>query len=415
MWPRARLTPEPLRYSLTAKRENPQAKKQGENAMTPVQDRRHSICGLARLSRTIGFFLAAALTGASALPRTGHAGDIPAFTVDASWPKPLPNNWIIGQVGGIAVDSEGHIWITHRPRSLTDDEKGATLTPPRSKCCASAPPVLELDADGNLLRSWGGPGEGYEWVGREHGIEVDDKGFVWLTGNADNDNAVLKFTADGKFVMQIGKIAPTKGSNDTTQLGKPAEISFDKDANELYVADGYGNRRVIVFDATTGAYKRGAYGNPPNDDKQAVYDPKAPVSQQFGNPVHCVKIAHDGLVYVCDRINNRIQVFKKDGTFVKEWFYEKNTLGNGAVWDIAVWPDPKQTYLLSADGENNEIRILKREDGTVVGSFGRNGRNAGQFHWVHAMAVDAKGNVYTGEVDTGKRIQKFKLTSDALR
>jgi DNA-binding beta-propeller fold protein YncE len=124
---------------------------------------------------------------------------------------------------------------------------------------------------------------------------------------------------------------------------------------------------------------------------------------------------NDGLVYVCDRINDRIQVFKKDGTFVKEWFYEKNTLGNGAVWDIAIWPDPKQTYLLSADGENNEIRVLKREDGTVVGSFGRNGRNAGQFHWVHAMAVDAQGNVYTAEVDTGKRIQKFKLTSDALR
>jgi DNA-binding beta-propeller fold protein YncE len=172
-----------------------------------------------------------------------------------------------------------------------------------------------------------------------------------------------------------------------------------------------------VFDATSGAYKRhwGAYGKPPNDDKQAAYDPKAPVSQQFGNPVHCVKIANDGLVYVCDRTNNRIQVFKKDGTFVKEWFYEKNTLANGAVWDVAIWPDPKQAYLLSADGANNEIRVLKRDDGTVVGSFGRNGRSAGQFHWIHAMAIDAKGNVYTGEVDTGKRIQKFKLTSDALR
>jgi DNA-binding beta-propeller fold protein YncE len=227
----------------------------------------------------------------------------------------------------------------------------------------------------------------------------------------------MKFTEDGKFVMQIGKIAPTKGSNDTTMLGKPAETTYDKDAGELYIADGYGNRRVIVFDATSGAYKRhwGAYGKPPNDDKQAAYDPKAPVSQQFGNPVHCVKVTDDGFVYVCDRINDRIQVFKKDGTFVKEWFYEKNTLGNGAVWDVAVWPDPKQTYLLSADGENNEIRIIRREDGTVVGSFGGNGRNAGQFHWVHAMAIDAKGNVYTAEVDTGKRIQKFKLTSDALK
>ena len=172
---------------------------------------------------------AAALIGIPALPCAARAGEVPTFAVDASWPKPLPNNWIIGQVGGITVDSKDHIWVIHRPRSLTDDEKGAALTPPRSKCCVSAPPVLEFDADGNLLRSWGGPGEGYEWVGREHGIEIDDKGNVWLTGNADNDNVAMKFTADGKFVMQIGKIAPTKGSNDTTQLGKPAEITFDKE------------------------------------------------------------------------------------------------------------------------------------------------------------------------------------------
>jgi DNA-binding beta-propeller fold protein YncE len=380
--------------------------------MTTMPNHGRLKLALASLFKTISTFLASAL-----LIAVAHAGEIPTFAVDAAWPKPLPNNWIIGQVGGITADSNGHIWVFHRPRSLTDDEKGAALTPPRSKCCISAPPVLEFDSDGNLLRSWGGPGEGYEWVGREHGIEVDDNGFVWLTGNADNDNAVLKFTSDGKFVMQIGKIAPSKGSNDTAQLGKPAETAIDKDAGEIYVADGYGNRRIIVFDATSGAYKRhwGAYGNPPDDNKQPPYDPKAPVSQQFANPVHCVKIASDGLVYVCDRINNRIQVFRKDGTFVKEWIYEKNTLGNGAVWDLALWPDPKQTYLLSADGENNEIRVIKREDGAVVGSFGHNGRNAGQFHWVHAMAVDPKGNVYTAEVDTGKRIQKFKLTSDALR
>ena len=370
------------------------------------------------LSRAIfACVAAAALIAAPALAPTAYAGDIPTFTVDAAWPKPLPNNWILGQVGGITVDSQGHIWVIQRPLSLTDDEKAASLNPPRTKCCVPAPPVLEFDIDGNLLRSWGGPGEGYQWFGNEHGIAVDDRGFVWLTGNAPNDSQLLKFTLDGKFVMQIGKIAPPKGSNDTTQLGRPAQVSIDKEADELYVADGYGNRRVIVFDATSGAYKRhwGAYGNPPNDDKQPPYDPKAPVSQQFGNPVHCVKIANDGLVYVCDRTNNRIQVFKKDGTFVKEWFYEKNTLANGAVWDVVIWPDPKQTYLLSADGANNEIRVLKRDDGTVAGSFGRNGRSAGQFHWIHAMAIDGKGNVYTGEVDTGKRIQKFKLTSDALR
>jgi hypothetical protein len=372
----------------------------------------------ARPARTFTLtILAATAIGALTLTPPASAGEIPTFEVDASWPKPLPNNWIIGQVGGITVDWQGHIWVIHRPRSLTDDEKGATLNPPRSKCCVPAPPVLEFDVDGNLLRSWGGPGEGHEWVGREHGIEVDERGFVWVGGNADNDNAILKFTLDGKYLTQIGKLAPSKGSNDTTQLGKPAETAIDKDANEIYVADGYGNRRVIVFDATSLAYKRhwGAYGHVPDDTKTPPYDPKAEVSQQFGNPVHCVKIANDGLVYVCDRINDRIQIFRKDGSFVKEWFFEKNTLGNGAVWDLALWPDPQQSYLLSADGENNEIRIIRREDGVVVGSLGRSGRNAGQFHWVHAMAVDAKGNVYTGEVDNAKRIQKFHLTSDALR
>lgn len=344
------------------------------------------------------------------------AGDVPSFAVDASWPKPLPNSWILGQVSGVTVDRQGHVWIIHRPGSLTDDEKGASLNPPRSKCCIPAPPVLEFDSEGNLLRSWGGPGHGYEWVGREHGIEVDERGFVWIGGNGDKDNAILKFTLDGKFISQIGSIASSKGNNDTTQLGKPAGTAIDKEADEIYVADGYANRRVIVFDATTGAYKRhwGAYSNKPDDAKQPPFDPKALVSQQFGNPVHCVKIANDGLVYVCDRVNNRIQVFRKDGSFVKEFFYEKETLGNGAVFDLALWPDPKQTYLLTADGENNEIRILRRDDGAVVGRFGRNGRNAGQFHWVHAIAVDAKGNVYTAEVDTGKRIQKFKLIGNTL-
>lgn len=208
-------------------------------------NRARPIPAVTRLTKTLYACIAAAgLVGAPQLSHTAQAGEIPTFAVDAAWPKPLPNNWILGQVGGITVDWQGHIWVIHRPRSLTDDEKGATLNPPRSKCCVSAPPVLEFDVDGNLLRSWGGPGEGYEWVGREHGIEVDERGFVWIGGNADNDNAILKFTLDGKFVSQIGKIAPSKGSNDTTQLGKPAEAAIDKDANEIYVADGRQGQRL---------------------------------------------------------------------------------------------------------------------------------------------------------------------------
>ncbi|MHC2463011.1 NHL repeat-containing protein [Bradyrhizobium embrapense] len=378
--------------------------------MTPTFNRARSILS--------GLFLSAGIASSALLaqPTPARAGDVPTFAVDTSWPKQLPNNWIIGQVGGITVDWQGHIWVVHRPRSLTDGEKALSLTPPRAKCCVAAPPVLEFDVDGNLLRAWGGPGDGYQWVGREHGIEVDERGFVWIGGNADDDSEILKFSLDGKYLGQIGKIAARTNSNDTTQLGRPAEMAIDKAANELYIADGYGNRRVIVYDATTLAYKRhwGGYGKLPTDDKQPPYDPSAAVQEQFGNPVHCIKIANDGLVYVCDRSQDRIQVFQKNGTFVREWFYEKNTRGDGAVFDLALWPDPKQTYLLNADGANNEIRVLKRDDGSVVGTFGHSGRNAGQFALLHVMAVDQKGNVYTGEVE-GKRIQKFKLTSDALK
>jgi hypothetical protein len=358
----------------------------------------------------VALYRAAVLMFALAASSAAWAADPPRFQVDPFWPKPLPNNWIIGQVGGIAVDAQDHVWIIHRPRSLTDDEKGATLNPPRSKCCVPAPPVIEFDADGNVVQAWGGPGAGYEWPLREHGIYVDHKGFVWLGGNRDGDGAILKFTRDGKFVMQIGHAGPSKGSNDPTQLDKPADVNVDPATNEIYVADGYGNRRVIVFDADTGAYKRhwGAYGHKPSDDKTPPYSPAAPVAQQFGNPVHCAKLAKDGLLYVCDRINNRIQVFHKDGSFVTEWFYEKNTLGNGAVWDLALSRDPQQTYLFNADGENNEVRILRRSDGAVVGSFGRSGRWAGQFHWVHNITVDSKGNIFTTEVDNADRVQKFR-------
>jgi DNA-binding beta-propeller fold protein YncE len=360
----------------------------------------------------------AALMSVGALSLPAAAQSVPEFKVDPFWPKPLPNNWLFGQIGGVAVDAQNHVWIVQRPRSLTDDERGATLKPPRNKCCVPAPPVMEFDADGNFIQGWGGAGSGYDWVGREHGIYVDHKGFVWIGGNADTDSEVLKFTKDGKFVMAIGKIAPSGGSNDTTLLGKPADVEVDPSTNEVFIADGYGNRRVIVFDADTGTYKRhwGAYGKKPADDKTPKYDPAAPVAQQFGNPVHCAKVSRDGFVYVCDRTNNRIQVFKKDGTYVTEWFFEKSTLGNGAVWDINFWPDANQTYLLNIDGENNQLRILRRSDGAVVGGFGRSGRSgryAGQFHWVHNIAVDSNGNVYTGEVDNANRVQKFMPTNGA--
>ena len=357
--------------------------------------------------------LALLLLVVAAAPAT--AEEVPRFQVDPSWPKPLPNDWIMGQASGVAVDAQDHVWVIQRPRTLTEDERALTLSPPPSKCCRPAPPVMEFDQEGNLIQAWGGPGEGYDWPQNEHGISIDPKGFVWIGGNGDKDGQYLKFTRAGKFVLQIGKAGEQTSSNDVTRLGKPADAEVDGD--EVYIADGYFNHRVIVFDAETGAYKRhwGAYGGKPTDEKLPPYSPDAAPSRQFGNPVHCVKIAKDGLVYICDRANDRIQVFHKDGTFVKEFVLEKSTLRSGSVWDLDFWIDPQQTYLLNADGSNNEVRTLVRDSGEIVGAFGRNGRNAGEFHWVHNLALDSKGNIYTTEVDTGKRAQKFRCVPPAVR
>jgi DNA-binding beta-propeller fold protein YncE len=353
----------------------------------------------------------------------------PRFTVDASWPKALPNNWLVGQVAGVAVDRHDNIWIVQRQSTLTADEAGAEQSPPRSMCCNRAPAVLVFNRDGDLLKAWGGaadpgflttrctPAMGCEWPANEHGIYVDQNDYVYIAGNGGQDHQVLKFTMDGSFIYQIGKAGMTAGSNDTSGapngtplLGRPADMEVDPMTNELYIADGYGNKRVLVVDAQTGLYKRhwGAYGNVPDDTPPGAYDPNAPVATQFRNPVHCVRIANDGLVYVCDRVNDRYQVFQKDGTFVKEVFLARNTLGNGSMWDIDLSPDRSQTHLYNADGENNMVWIFDRKDGVVLSSFGRNGRSAGQFHWVHNLAVDSKGNIYTAEVDTGKRAQKFR-------
>ena len=343
-------------------------------------------------------------------PRPGAAPQgVPRFAVDPYWPKPLPGNWILGQVSGIAVDKNDHIWIVHRPGTLVDDEKGALQTPPLTKCCTPAPAVLEFDAAGNLLRRWGGPGAGYEWPQSEHGLFVDAAGDVWIAGNSNNDHQILKFTADGKFLQQIGRSGATGGSNSPTQLGRPAHMEIEEATAELYVADGYGNRRVLVLDAKTGAYKRhwGAYGNRPQDDKLPAYSPTSPLSQQFANPVHCVRLARDGLVYVCDRGNDRIQVFEKSGKFVKEFRIEPETLQNGSVWDLVLSEDPSQRYVFVADGANNQIIVIDRNSGAVLSQFGQAGRMAGQFKWVHNMAIDSKGNLYTAEVGTGRRAQKF--------
>jgi DNA-binding beta-propeller fold protein YncE len=336
----------------------------------------------------------------------------PSFHVDVSWPQALPNDWILGQVSGVATDVDNHVWVLQRPGSLSEDERGATLNPPVSKCCRPAPPVLEFDASGKLLRAWGGPNAGYDWPSNEHGIHVDHRGFVWITGNGEKDGQILKFTGDGKFVLQVGKVGVQTGNADTTRLGQAAAVEVDPATNEVYVADGYYNKRVIVFDADTGVYKRhwGAYGRPPSDvepNLRRTHPPSAAQLEQFGNPVHCVRLSRDGLVYVCDRLNNRVQVFRKDGSFVKEFGVEPQTAGNGSVWDVALSRDPQQRYLFLADGRYNQVVTLLRDTGAVVSTLGRPGRYAGEFHWVHDLAIDSMGNLYAGEVDNGKRVQRF--------
>jgi len=342
--------------------------------------------------------------------------EAPRFEVDPLWPKPLPNHWIIGSAVGVSVDAQDHIWIVHRTNSYEPMEIYATAKPPAAECCVPAPPVLEFDEAGNLIGHWGGPGEGYDWPDSNHGITVDYKGNVWIGGNSKgkdkalfHDNQVLKFTQDGKFLMQIGHPNKSEGSNDTANLKGPAKMFIDKATDELYVADGYGNHRVAVYDAETGKYKRhwGAYGHKPDDTDLGPYNPDAPPAQQFRNPVHCAELSNDGLLYVCDRPNDRIQVFKKDGAFVKEAFIAKRTLGDGSAWDIAFSKDAQQKYIFLADGSNEKIYVMLRDSLEILTSFGDGGRQPGQFYAVHSIAADSKGNLFTTETYRGQRVQKF--------
>jgi len=336
----------------------------------------------------------------------GRAG-LPVFEVDPYWPKALPNNWTFGEFSGVHVDSRDHIWVNQRPRSLADDEKYLTTTPPAADCCTAAPSIIEFDGQGNLIQAWGGPGQGYEWPDNEHGVYVDYKDNVWVAGNGQTDAHVLKFTRNGKFLLQIGRKGQSKGSNDTANFRRAAQVLVDPKTNELYVADGYGNRRIAVFDADTGAYKRhwGAYGNRPDDSVPNTPVLEGPASKQF-NTMHGVRLSKDGLVYGADRRNNRVQVFKPDGTFVKEAFVERKTQAMGAVYEVEFSPDAQQRFLYIPDGSNNHVWILDRNTLQILGKFGRQGRYAGQFHHSHSIAVDSQGNIYVAETQ-GKRVQKF--------
>jgi len=375
--------------------------------MDSIKSRRklYAGAGLAALIVALGAGQAVLENKAEAQARTVQA---PMFEVDPLWPKPLPKHWLLGMVIGVWVDDQDHVWIIHRgAATLNDNERALDLKV--GECCTAAPPVLVFDQAGNLVRAWGGPGPGFEWPDSNHGVHVDYKGNVWIGGNGPKDAQVLKFTRDGKFLMQIGHHGKNAGSNDLENFGRAAKIWVDPKTNEAYIADGYLNKRVAVLDADTGKMKRywGAYGNKPDDADLGKYDPKAPPAKQFRNPVHCVERTNDGLVYVCDRANDRVQVFRPDGTFVKEAFFAKETLGSGSAWDIAFSKDPEQRYIFLADGTNEKVRVILRESLEEITNFGDGGRQPGQFFGVHSIAADSKGNLYTTETYEGKRVQRF--------
>jgi DNA-binding beta-propeller fold protein YncE len=339
----------------------------------------------------------------------------PIFEVDASWPPKLPNNWVLGQTPGVAIDSHDHIWVLHRPRTVPDAQRAQ-----------AAPPLLEFDGDGKFLRAWGGPGSGFDWPDSEHGVFVDDKDNVWIGGSSPtstsltkrSDDMLLKFTRDGKFLQQIGGPDKSGGNADTKSVNKPADAFVHSKSNELYVADGYGNRRVMVLDANTGAFKRmwGAFGNAPVDAQPAgagrgaaSFDIEGPGPQQFGGPVHAVKVSNDDQVYVADRQNRRLQVFSPQGKFISQTFINRTGPANGSVAGIAFSPDRAQQFMYLADYGNSHIVVMDRTSLTILYQFGTRSAAAGDFQGVHHLAANSKGDLVAVEVAPGNRIQRFRF------
>ena len=354
------------------------------------------------------------------------------YKVDVSWPKVLPSKWMLANATGLAIDKDDHVWVLNRPRQLALDDAGSAVPPPQGPygdCCFPAPSLVQFDAEGNVLQSWGGPNHVPDWPVLEQGLFIDGQGNFWIGGdfhgNVNNltapiqkpdekrwDRQVLKFSPDGKKLLAIGHSSGTPANNqDTTILGGPTAMFVDDAAQEVYIADGYLNRRVVVFDSNTGAFKRGwgAYGIPLSQVRNgapAVQNSSTP-DKQFRGVLASIEISRDGFVYVGDREGNRIQIFTKEGKFVREFLIRPKTLGLGSVWSTALSRDAAQKYLYVADGENGVIHVLNRENGSEMATIGHKGRYAGQFHDVDRIALDSKGNLYVTEITHNIRLQKL--------
>jgi DNA-binding beta-propeller fold protein YncE len=346
----------------------------------------------------------------------------PHYRYDPTWPKlPLPNGWTFEGITGMFVDSDDVVWVLNRPRDFDADptENYAGIEKPSARCCKKPPAVLAFDVDGNLVHAWGDPTRVPGWPGSEHTILVDRSGHVWIGGATPGDT-LLKFTKDGELVDDFGHRGPAVNPRDQKQDNQQTDLllrgvaaaELDEDAGEIYIADGYLNRRVMVYDLRTGTFKRGwgAYGKPLaeiSNDVPPPYDPSAPPRRDFQGSVHAVRISTDGLVYVSDRQGNRIQVFTKQGEYRSEFFVAPWTLDRGAAGSITFSRPPEQRHVFVTDIMNNVVWILDRKSGTTIGEIGFMGHSGGGFHWVHVAASDSRGNLYTGEVDTGKRVQRF--------
>jgi DNA-binding beta-propeller fold protein YncE len=400
------------------------------------------------VSLAVALFVAVIFMSCRAVEQSPAAESVqqaPLFNADPGWLK-LPTNWVLGQGSAVAVDSHDNVWVLHRPRYV-----GTLYPKPAGK--QAAPAVLQFDSTGNFIQGWGGPGAGYEWPDQEHGIYVDSKDNVWIggsarpalpgpgPGNVRSDNMLLKFTNTGKFLMQIGKRDQSTGSNDTKNLYSPTDVFFYAKTNEVFVSDGYINRRVIVFDADTGAFKRmwGAFGNVPMDAPDQLKNARTPNpkpgareadpppppggrsspvvtttrsdggsgAQQFST-VHALEVSNDGLVYVADRSNSRVQVFTVDGKYVTQAFINADGPGNTAC-GMALSPDPQQQLLYVADFGGAHIVVMDRKTLKAVYQFGDGSGTPGNFivRGPHHIAVDSKGNLYTAEVHPGNRVQRF--------
>jgi DNA-binding beta-propeller fold protein YncE len=374
-----------------------------------------AIIGVAFVATLLTLGIGQSVLQQQAVAQEGAKTMAPYFEVDPFWPKPLPNHWITGNAIGVAVDQRDHVFIVHRDQDeiFLSGGREIGLKTGVSECCTPAPPILEFDPAGNLVNSWGGPGEGYTWPASNHGIEIAPNGDIWIGGNGAGDSHVLVFSRDGKFLKQIGEPGNNADSNSTKHFAQVAEIAIDVPANEAYIADGYRNKRVAVLDLKSGDFKRfwGAYGNKPEDGR-VDYKPGEELPKQFRGPVHCAEPSKDGLVYVCDRGADRIQVFKKDGTYVTEKQILPNTLVQGSVWDIAFSKDADQKYIYVADGQNHRVHILDRKSLDILTTFGDGGRGPGLFFAVHSIVTDSKGNIYTTETYDGRRLQKFNYKGE---